>query len=193
MVTNYISGVSKKIASFDKEYFLVLVLFIIVIFTSKAYALNISAPETVTVFDKTTFIVELTNDSTKGMDLSVNIFAPVKVEVVAPNQIAPNSKATAKITVYNKFSDEREINATIEAKTNDETIQKQIVLVFKPKQTNNFSIDATKVLSGLFAFSLGNGELSSFTLSDWIIFWVLIVIAAVLIVAFIARIVKRGN
>jgi hypothetical protein len=171
----------------------VLILFVIVIFTSKAYALDISAPETVTVFDKTSFLVEINNPSNSAVNLSVNVFAPVKVEVVVPNQIAPNSKATARVTVYNKFSDEREVNATIEAITNNETVQKEIVLVFKPKANSNFSQDATKVLSGLFSFSLGGGELSSFTLTDWVLFWILVIVAAVLVVAFIARVVKRGN
>ncbi len=193
MVTNYISSVSKRIASFDKEYLLVLLLFVIVIFTSKAYALDISAPSTVTINDKTSFLVEITNPSNSAVNLTVNFFAPVKVDVVAPSQIAPNSKVTAKITVYNKFSDEREINATVEAITNDQTVQKEVVLVFKPVVKNNFAQDATKALSGLFAFGLGNGELSSFTLTDWVLFWVLVIVAAVLVVAFIARVVKRGN
>ena len=44
MVTKYLSGVAKKFASFDKDYLIVLVIFLLVLFSSKGFA-TVSAPE----------------------------------------------------------------------------------------------------------------------------------------------------
>jgi hypothetical protein len=193
MVANYLTGVWKKIASVDREYLLVLLLFVIVLFTSKGFALEMTSPNQISVSEKTSFLVEIDNNSNKATSLGFSVFAPVKVDVVAPNQIGPNSSVTAKVTIYNKYVDARTVNATIEAKTTDETIQKPLTIDFKPVVKSNFAEDATKVMSGLFTLGMSNGELTNFTLLDWVIFWILIIVAAVLVVAFIARVVKRGN
>jgi hypothetical protein len=169
------------------------VLFIIVLFGARSYALSIDSPNTIEINDKTTFYFDIVNNSDKATDLTVSFFAPVKADVVAPDYISPNEKVTAKVTIYNKYSVDTEVNSKIEVKTLDTVVQKDVVLVFKKQTTNQkqATIDGSKVLSGLFAFTFSLTEMSSYNLMDWVLFWILVIVVAVLLISFIARVVKR--
>ena len=187
MVTKYLSGVAKKFASFDKDYLIVLVIFLLVLFSSKGFA-TVSAPEQVVVADKTIFYVDITNDSDKLVNLEVNFFAPIKSEVTAPKTISPRQKVTAKITLYNtKFDQATQINSKVEANMGDKVEQKEIILSFTGKRYSNGS-ELSQSLSGLFSFGVFTTQLETFTLMDWAVFWILVIIAAVLVIAFISRI-----
>ena len=193
MVLNYLSNAAKKVASIDKEYLLVMLLFVIVLFGAKSYALSIDAPAKVEINDKTTFYFDIINNSDKASDLTINFFAPVKADVVAPSYISPNEKVTAKVTIYNKYDADTEVNSKIEAKMGDTTVQSDIVLVFKKQEQKETALsNGGKVLSGLFAFTTSLTEMSGYNLIDWIIFWVLVIVVAVLLISFIARVVKRA-
>ena len=193
---NGVSTASKKLLSLDVDYLLVAVLFLLVLFSAKAMAFSVNAPTSVEINDKTVFYVELTNDSPTVVDLKVNFYSPANATVVVPNQLAPNSKTNAKITIINNFKDDRQISGLVEAHFGTKIITKDINLIFS--STNN-TTSSDSALSGLFSFGsvlLSSGtsltEFNLFTPLDWVIFILLVIICAVLLVSFIARIKRRA-
>ncbi|MFA5931549.1 MAG: hypothetical protein WC821_04535 [archaeon] len=190
MITGYVSGAAKKALSLDKDYLIVMVLFLLVLFSAKAFAI-VEAPTQVMVDDKTIFYVDISNDSDKIVNLSVNFFAPIKSEVVVQKTIAPREKATAKITLYNtKYDSKTKINAIVEANMGDTIEQKEIVLSFSGKQFNqNGPLNA--MFTSFFSLSSFVSETTNYSLADWAIFWVLIIISAVLLIAFVSRVKNR--
>lgn len=194
MIVSSLTGVSptatasKKLFSIDMDYLLVVVLFLLVLFSAKAMAFSVIAPESVEINDKEVFYVELNNDSASAVDLKVNFYSPVDAVVVAPKQLAPNSKTQAKITITNNFNDERQIAGLVEAHFGTQIITKDVNLLFSPR--NEFSQGA--FLAGLFSFGNTLTEFGSFTSVDWVIFIILVIICAVLLVSFIAKIKRRA-
>jgi hypothetical protein len=188
------NGVKKKpFFLFDTDYLLVIILLLIVLFSSKGFALELSAPQSVEINDKASFLVEINNASSSSADLQVSFFAPVQAEVIAPKTIAPNEKTNAKITVYNKYADEREINATIEVVSSGKILQKEITLIFHPKNSeNSFDFGGSRILNTLFSFGPVLSEVTGFNSTDWVIFVVLVIIAAFLLIAFISRLRRRA-
>lgn len=191
MLSNMVgsSGVStatKKPFSLDLDYLLVAVLFLLVLFSAKAMAFSIDASEMVEVTDKAVFYVELVNDSASTVDLKVNFYSPADAVVNAPKQLGPNSKTSAKITLTNNFKDERKIVGLVEASFGTQIITKDINLLFTPKR------DSASALAGLFSFGATLTEFELFTLTDWVVFIILVVICAVLLVSFIARVKRRA-
>lgn len=183
--------VSKKPFGIDLDYLLVAVLFLLVIFSAKGFALSVTAPESVTINDKASFYVDITNDSIQGIDFEVSIFAPVKTQIVSPTSIGPNETAKAKIIVYNKYSEKTEINSKIEVISEGIIVQKEITFIFEPANETAIPQGESRILTGLFSFGLVLGELTGFTILDWVIFWILVVIVAFLLIAFVARLRKR--
>jgi hypothetical protein len=183
--------VSKKnLFGLDFEYLLVAILFFIVLFSAKGYALTVSAPESVTIKNSGSFYVDITNDSLSGKDFSINFFAPVKTEIISPVSIAPNESVKAKIIIYNKYSERTEINSLLEVVSDGKIVQKEVTLVFEPNASNSDNY-GSKILSGLFSFGSSLGEMTGFTFIDWVIFWALIIIVAFLLIAFISRVRNR--
>jgi len=184
MITGYVSNIAKKAMSLDKDYLVVLLVFMLVLFSAKAYA-SVSVPDQVIVSDETTFFVEITNDSDKQVDLKVNFFAPIKNEIVAPSKIAPFGKANAKITVFNtKYDESTELNATVEIKMDEKVEQKNVALVFAKNSS-------TSAFAGLFSFSTFTQQIESFSIFQWAVFWILVIVAAILLIAFISRVRNR--
>jgi hypothetical protein len=184
MVVKYFNGLVKKAMSLDKDYLVVLLLFILVLFSAEAYA-SVSAPEQVIVSDETTFFVEIMNESDEEVDLEVSFFAPLKSEIIAPNRIAPNGKTNVKITIFNsKYNENTKLDATIEVKLDEKVEQKNIVLAFEKNNSNS-------VLVGLFSFSFFTQQMTNFSFLQWVIFWILVIVAAVLLIAFISRVRNR--
>ncbi len=183
-----VANASKKLFSLDLDYLLVAVLFLLVLFSAKGMAFSVVAPEMVQVTDKAVFYVELNNDSSSTVDLKVNFYSPANAVVVAPKQLAPNSKTNAKITITNNFKDERQIAGLVEASFGTQVITKDVNLVFTTKR----DVSSNSVLSGLFSFGTTLTEFNLFTPTDWLIFIVLVLICAILLVSFIARIKRRA-
>ncbi len=171
----------------DKEYLLVALLFFILLIGSYGHALNISAPESVVVNDKATFYVKLTNDSTSTANVVVNFYSPVRSEVFAPKTILPNSTSEAKIVVYNNSNISGDVDATIEAMVGQKADRNSIILSFQKKSASN-----TENAIGAF-FSIGalNEDLEKLSPFEWVLFWIMVLIAAVLLIAFIARVNRR--
>ena len=182
-----VATVSKKPFSLDFDYLLVAVLFLIVLFSSRAMAFSVDAPQLVEINNNAVFYVELTNDSSNLVDLKVNFYSPVDATVVAPKQIAPNSKTSAKITLINNFKDERQITGLVEASFGTQILTKDVNLLFTPKN----EVSAESVFAGLFSFGTTLTEFSAFNLIDWAIFIILVVVCAVLLISFIARVKRR--
>ena len=177
----------KKFFFMDADYLAVVLLLVIVLFGAKVYGLSISAPETVEITNKAVFTVDLVNDSDSAANITVNFFSPAKSEITAPRQLAPNSTSKATITIYNNINKVQDITSTVEVSVGEQKIQKQVILSFKENPTGSLA----GAFSALFSFGLFNKEVASFSGIDWVAFWVLVIIAAVLVVAFVSRLVRR--
>ena len=194
MIVSSLTGVSsnatasKKPFSLDFDYLLVAVLFLVVLFSSRVVAFSVDAPLMVEVNNTAVFYVDLVNDSSNLVDLKVNFYSPADATVVAPKQLAPNSKTSAKITIVNNFKDERQIMGLVEASFGTQIITKDVNLLFTP----NRSVSQESVLAGLFSFGTTITEFSAFNLVDWAIFIILVLVCAVLLVSFIARVKRRA-
>jgi hypothetical protein len=194
---NGVAVASKKLFRFDMDYLLVAILFLLVLFSAKAMAFSITAPDSIEINDKAIFYVELINDSASAVDLKVSFHSPANATVVVPKQLAPNSKTTAKISIINNFKEDRQISGLVEVHFGTKIITKDINLIFSSTTNNTTSSDSA--LSGLFSFGsvlLSSGtsltEFNLFTPLDWVIFILLVIICAVLLVSFIARIKRRA-
>jgi hypothetical protein len=181
--------VQKKPGFFlDKDFLLVGMLFLIVLFGSKGFAL-MEAPEQVVVSNNASFLVDITNESASQVPLQLNFYSPLSASISAPRYIAPNEKVTAKITLTfsnsnNNYTKGTQLAGTIEARLGTKVEQKPVTLIFE--QNNN-------ALSAFFSFGAFTKEIEKFTMFEWIAFWVLIIIAAVLLLGFIARAQKNSG
>ncbi len=170
----------------DKDYLLVGVLFLLVLFGTKGFAL-VDAPANIVIADNNSFVVNITNESTLQLPLKVYFYSPLNVSISAPTTISPNEKVVAKITLTNsnnKYKVGTEFEGTIEAKMGSKVEQKPITLTVA--QGNN-------VLAAFFSFGAFTSEIEKFTVLEWVAFWILIIIAAVLLLGFIARANKRED
>jgi hypothetical protein len=140
----------------------------------------------VDVYEKGIFYIEVTNNTSELQDLEINFYAPTEVKINSPSKIAPNTNLTAQITVYNNYTTYREMNSKLEVKLGDEIQSKDVSLRFYARAGI-----ADNPLIGLFGLSSFVGESSSYTIVEWIAFWLLVIVAAVLIIALFARITHR--
>ncbi len=171
----------------DKEYMLVALLFFILLLGAYGHALQISAPEKVSIQDKTSFYVTITNDSDSPAEVKVNFYSPAKSQITAPKTILPNSSSQAKITVLGSASPSGEFDASIEAVSGQEIVKKNIVLSFEESEKSK----SDAALSAFFSLGAFNNELGKLSPFEWVMFWIMVIIAAVLLVAFIARVNRR--
>lgn len=170
---------------------MVLTIFILVLFSSKAMAFSVTAPEQVIVSDTSSFYVDIFNDSDKPLDLTVNFYSPLKSEVVAPKIIAPKAKATVKITLTNtKYNSSKLINSTVEVNLGGVVQKKEIELKFQEKSTDMLN-GVGAFIGGIFTFGPIVEEISKFSLFEQIVFWFLVIIAVILVIAFVARVKNR--
>lgn len=191
MITSFVSSTAKKISSIDKDYLIVLLIFIIVLFSSKAFAVGVSAPSEVIVGDKTVFFVDITNNSASTQNLSVNFYAPIGVKVTSPTSIASNSIATAKIELTNKtFTDNTKQNAILEVTLGNSVERKEISLSFK-KTNQGIGAGVGAFMTGFFSLSSSINELANFSPLEWVVFFILVIIVAVMLIAFISRVRNR--
>ncbi len=161
----------------------------LICFLITASALTIEAPEVVEVNSQEVyFLVNITNESENSANLKVNFYAPTETQVSSSKFLAKESKTTAKIFVKNNFTEYTEINSKLEVYFGTELVEKQVLLKFYP-QANPAQI------TGAFTafFSLGNffEDFTNFSTLEYGLMFLLILVAAVLLVAFIARVIKR--
>jgi len=183
----FVNASVRKGFFFDSDYLMVALLFLLVLFSAKGFAFSVDVPQSIEVSNSSFFYATITNTSDESVPLIVNFFSPLKSTVSVPSTIAPNSSVQAKVTLSNNnFKNGNSVSSTLEANFGGTIVQKQIILNF----TNSKSDSG--ILSSAFSFASFFLEVNSFNLFDWIIFWVLVIVAAVLLVSFIARVRKRA-
>lgn len=153
-------------------------IFAFLLFFSTAHSLNLSAPSGVNIAEKeTSFPATIENNSSREHALSVSFFSPTVHRIEnKPLTIKANSSAVIKIFLQQNNSLTGSYASTLSVRLGDETKSKSIALFFKESKQD---IPATGF------FSLAN----LFT-SENLLNLFLAIIAAILLIAFIARYTK---
>jgi len=146
----------------------------------------VTTSQQVDVYEKGVFYIEITNDSQELKDLEINFYTPAEIKINAPSKIAPNTNMTAQITVYNQYESYREMTSKLEVKLGNETETKEITLRYYAREGT-----ADNPISGLFGLGTFSDESAEYTIGEWVAFWVLIIIAAILLIALVARVMHR--
>ena len=161
-----------------------------------AFAFTVQAPNTVEIHNTNSFTIEITNTSSTQKELNINFFAPFEVKILSPKSIPPYAKSTAKITLNYSPNSYTEITSKLEVYLDNELDEKEITLKFFPNQANqnnNVVNDQSGEYIGAL-FGLGSiGEMASFSMLEWALFIVLVIIAAILLVTLVARAIKVRN
>ncbi len=175
-----------------KIYKLLTALTILILALSVTSAFPLSVPTNVEVFNEATVLVDITNNSLEQKALSINLFVPSTTTIYAPSSISPNETVTAKIIIKNNFSNYTEISSKLEVYLGTDLEERELSIKF-------YGGNAPADLSGLFGIFLGSfagaeslfGETIAFTPLEWTVLFVLVLVAVVLLIAFVAR-VARG-
>ena len=158
-------------------------------------ALNIVAPDEVTVIDSTEFFIDITNTTNTPQTLKLNLFSTAQVETFSPNSVAANSTAKVKVVVFNKFDSYTELNSKLEVYLGSEYQEKNIIFKFSKEKSADFL--GSDLVSGANSFFSLIAVNSFFTLADYSflevsVITVLVLLILVLFVTLIVRIVKRA-
>ena len=162
---------------------------------SFASAFSVTVPSQVDIHDQEYISIQVTNISSELKTLKINFFAPTETQIFAPTEVSPNQTITARILVKNTLRDYTEINSKLEIYLGSDLVEKELLLRYYPsseviqqeQQENN-----NKMLGALFGFSSFFTELGNFSLVEWVALVALVIIAAFLLVALIARAVRRA-
>jgi len=164
----------------------------ILLISSNVMAVSVTADSNVSINGKEdSFSIQITNDAYYARDLLVKLYTPAEYHVTAPISVPANSTITATITVTNPYAEYTKTYSKLEVYLGKELSENDIILEFDPSAENS-SASNNSSIAGLFGLESFNSETTSFSLLDWALFWILTIIAAVLLVAFIARVVKRA-
>jgi hypothetical protein len=167
-----------------------MLLLAICLFSSVISAFPIEVNESVDIYQEANFEVKITNMSSTPKEITVNFFAPTDVTVFAPRTIPPNSTVTAKVFVKDSFEKYTEIQSTLEVVIGNEIEQRTVLLKFYESQDafQNATGDFTAALFGL---PLLIGGMTAFTTLEWLAIFILVLVAAALLVAFVVRVARR--
>lgn len=197
----------------------VVALVMLLTFCLVASALSISVPDSIEVKEaQSIFYVDITNESPEVLPVIINFYTTTKSDVIYPKTISSYSTITAKIIVYNDSTPNyHEVESKLEVYVGRRFAQKNVTLRFFekekliqfptpivdlniPQDTNTIdqnSVDQNTVVLieitpvAWFGLSSFFNETNNFTIIDWVIFWFLVLVAAILVVAFVARVAKR--
>jgi hypothetical protein len=157
-------------------------------------ALSVSAPSTVQVTDTNSFIVEITNNSNIEKELTINFFSTANVKIHSPKAILPHSKISVKINLDYSSPNYTEMESKLEVYLDNEFKEKMITQKFYPTGTNKNTNINSNDQSGEYAGALfglaAMGEFASFSVLEWALFIVLVIVAAILLLTLIARAIK---
>ncbi len=172
-----------------KRFVLVLALALLILSTVSAF--TISVPSQVEVHDSNSFLVEITNPTNQTQDLQINFFSTINANVYAPDSISPHSNISARVVLDYSPPIYEEINTTLEVYLGNDLEKREILLIIYPSQ-NPTTMNNTDegYLGALFGFG-SVGEMFSFSVLEWALFIVLVIIAAILLVALVVRVIKR--
>jgi len=161
---------------------------IVCLFASGAFAAIEGFPSTLDFYNKQqtiTFRVSNTADSAKRV--SVEFLSPMDANIAAPVSIAGKGDANVSITLYpTEGLIGQNYESTLVVRVGEEETRKVVKIFFNPAKPAGFGgIDSNALnVSGLVGFfSTPNTELA--------LTIVLAIIAAILLIAFIARLVRR--
>ncbi len=189
-----------KVTKFSEKVNLIIPALMLLLFFSFSNALVVRAPNEVTISEKqNSFEIYIYNDSQQMKNLNLQINMPVEYTLRnMPNIIAPKNSANIIVVVdYNEKFALQNYKANIEINAGDERIIHEFKLKFAPKEEKVKVIVVEKEeketkketnlsqLSGMFLLPL---EIS---FNELILDIILVIIAAVLLIAFISRYIKR--
>ena len=163
-----------------------------------AFAFTVQAPSTVEIHDTNSFTIEITNTSSISKELRINFFTPFEIEILSPKSIPPYAKSTAKITLNYSPQTYTEITSKLEVYLDNDLEEKEITLKFFPQETNQnnnngvLNDQSDEYLGALFGLGV-IGEFVSFSMLEWALFIVLVIVAAILLITLIARAIKVRN
>ena len=172
------------------KYITILIISVLLLCTVNA--ISVQAPSVVEVHDSNSFIIEITNTSNTTKDLIINFFSPAEVKILSPKSIPAHAKSSAQITLNYSPQNYTEIESKLEVYLGNELEEKVIVQKYHSKnqennQTNNDqSGEYMGALFGLGSFV----EISNFSVLEWALFIVLVIVAAILLITLVARSVK---
>jgi len=176
------------------RYLLVLALALLILGTVSAFTLQ--APDSIEIHDSTSFTIEITNTTNTQKELKINFFTPFEVEILSPKSIPPYAKSTAKITLNYSSKTYTEITSKLEVYLDNDLEEREITLRFfsnQANQNNNIINDQSEEYMGAL-FGLGAiVELANFSMLEWALFIVLVIIAAILLITLVARAIKVRN
>ncbi len=156
-----------------------------------AFAFPVSVDSNVTISGKEdSFSVNITNDAYYARDLLVKVYSPAESHVTAPISVPANSTITALVTLENPYAEYTKTYSKLEVYLGKELSENDLTIIFEPNGQTNQNQNGS--IAGLFGIDAFGNETGNFSILDWALFWVLTLIAAILLVAFIARVVKRA-
>jgi hypothetical protein len=141
-------------------------------------ALTIEGPETVDLFQDKTLEIQITNTSNYSQPLIVNYFAPVRTSFNAPTKISANETITIPIKIFHTYNSYEEFNSKLEVYLGNEFKVKEINLKFYPQQ---------ETFSALFSL----GTISITGMGEVALFFILIVVIAILLALLITKLGER--
>ncbi|MDD5148055.1 MAG: hypothetical protein PHH08_01170 [Candidatus ainarchaeum sp.] len=179
-----------------KLFCLISALFFSVVLIANAGAFNVEAPGSMIVFDSPRdFFVTVKNDSPIEQALKVRFFSPAISNLsYIPAKISGNSKADFSITINpSKSLEGQAYESTLIVELGNEKIIRTIDLSFKkhivsapaPEPQPSSGVDLAAISSGFFSLAAFGSENA--------LIIALAFIAAILLIAFIARFVRRVN
>ncbi len=158
---------------------------LILLLAPNTFAFTLNAPDEVHVTNEGQIRFDITNSSFETKTLSVEFFTPAEYSISTPNRITPDSTETIIITIKNYSQILNTINSKLIVRMGEEVQEKNIKVIFEPTSQGND-------LTAMFSFSSILLTTSTFTFIDWIIFIILVIIAAFLVVMLAAKIFRRS-
>ena len=166
----------------------ILLIIALAMFFVSASALLIEAPSDVNIVGEKSFSVTVSNESGFDKEISIYLYPSSALSSANIPEIIP-AESQKSFSVKAVSSEElvgNSFEGTILVVSGNEEAIAKVVLNFQ--RENNLATEISVVpLSGLALFSGFEG----FSLTDWAILALLIIIAAILLIAFIARFVRR--
>lgn len=165
------------------------VAFVLVLLSAGSHAAFLEAPATVVVNgEQKEFSVIVWNDGLYEADYSLRLFGPFEAAVnPSSGVLAGESAVTSNITILNDDALEgSNFEARLEAKVGEVTIARDVRILFKSSGE-----EISSEGSGLISLAGFYGVAVSLFTAENLLNLVLAVVAAVLIIAFVARFIKR--
>ncbi len=165
---------------------------ILVLFSVASYAAFVEAPATVVVNqEQKDFDVEIFNEGFGEEDFSVRLFGPFEIEVSpSSGTIRSESAVTSTVSIaHDESFVGNTFETTLEVELDGETTSRKIRVMFK--EIEEGEEPASENSTGFVSLAGFYGVATEFLTVENAFNFVLMAIAAILLIAFIARFIKR--